>query len=70
VRVVGGGQVALINQCLPQTDTFMKAAISLVPEAPAYDTVENNRRAPNEARLAGRPPRHEFTVKGWGGLTA
>ncbi len=25
-------QVALLNQCLPQTDTFLKAAISLIPE--------------------------------------
>lgn len=25
-------QVSLLNQCLPQTDTFLKAAISLIPE--------------------------------------
>jgi hypothetical protein len=32
-------QVALVNQCLPQTDTFLKAAISLVPEMPHTVTV-------------------------------
>lgn len=25
-------QIALVNNCLPQTDTFLKAAISLIPE--------------------------------------
>jgi len=28
------GQVALVNNCLPQTDAFLKAAISLIPELP------------------------------------
>jgi hypothetical protein len=31
-------QVALMNQCLPQTDTFLKAAISLIPDM--HTTVE------------------------------
>jgi hypothetical protein len=36
-------QVALLNQCLPQTDTFLKAAISLIPEMPAYDEIDGKR---------------------------
>jgi hypothetical protein len=29
--------IALLNQCLPQTDTFLKAAIHLLPDLPASD---------------------------------
>lgn len=36
-------QVSLVNQCLPQTDTFLKAAISLIPDVPAYEEVEGKR---------------------------
>lgn len=36
-------QVALLNQCLPQTDTFLKAAISLIPDCPAYEEVDCKR---------------------------
>ena len=32
--------VALQNNCLPQTDTFLKAAISLVPEMPLTEEVD------------------------------
>jgi len=35
--------VALLNQCLPQTDTFLKAAISLVPDVPPYEDVDGKR---------------------------
>ena len=28
-------EAALLNKCLPQTDTFLKAAISYIPEMPA-----------------------------------
>ncbi len=36
-------QVALLNQCLPQTDTFLKAAISLIPEMPTHDEIDSKR---------------------------
>jgi hypothetical protein len=36
-------QVALVNQCLPQTDTFLKAAISLIPDVPAFEEVDGKR---------------------------
>ncbi len=29
-------EIALLNQCLPQTDTFLKSAISFIPDVPAY----------------------------------
>jgi hypothetical protein len=45
-------QVALINQCLPQTDTFLKAAISLLPEMPSHFE-EDGKRFHYEERLAG-----------------
>ena len=32
--------VALRNQCLPQTDTFLKQAISLLPEAPPIEELD------------------------------
>merc|ERR1711924_392967 len=44
------GQVALANQCLPQTDTFFKAAISLVPEVPEMEEVDS-RLVSTETRL-------------------
>lgn len=34
------GQIALINQCLPQTDTFLKATISLLPDIPASEEID------------------------------
>ena len=43
--------VALLNQCLPQTDTFLKAAISLVPEMPAYEEIDG-KRVHTEERLS------------------
>jgi hypothetical protein len=39
--------VALLNHCLPQTDTFFKSAISLLPDLPAHDD-----QGPTEARLS------------------
>jgi len=33
-------EVALLNQCLPQTDTCLKAAISLVPEMPPTEEID------------------------------
>lgn len=36
-------EVALLNQCLPQTDVFLKAAISLIPEVPPYEELDNKR---------------------------
>lgn len=44
-------QVSLINQCLPQTDTFLKAAISLIPEIPPHEEIEG-KRVHSEERLA------------------
>lgn len=35
---------ALLNQCLPQTDTFLKAAISLIPEMPPSEEVDGKRQ--------------------------
>ena len=42
--------VALLNQCLPQTDTFLKAAISLIPEVPAFEEIDG-KRVHTEERL-------------------
>jgi hypothetical protein len=36
-------QVAITNQCLPQTDTLLKAAISIIPELPAFEEIEGKR---------------------------
>lgn len=36
-------QIALVNQCLPQTDTFLKAAISLIPEMPTHYDYDGKR---------------------------
>jgi len=49
------GVVALANGCLPQTDTFLKAAISLVPDVPATEELDQSagrKRVPGERRLA------------------
>lgn len=46
--------IALLNQCLPQTDTFLKAAITTIPDVPPImeaDKVEY-KRVHSEARLA------------------
>ncbi len=45
------GNVALLNQCLPQTDTFLKAAITLIPDVPPMEEFEYKRKH-TEARLA------------------
>ena len=34
------GEVALLNSCLPQTDTFFKGAISLIPDVPASEEID------------------------------
>lgn len=44
-------QVALVNQCLPQTDTFLKAAISLIPDMPSHYE-EDGKRFHYEDRLS------------------
>lgn len=44
-------QVALLNQCLPQTDAFLKSAISLLPDVPAIDEVDG-KRVHSEDKLA------------------
>jgi len=36
-------QTALLNQCLPQTDTFLKAAISLIPDVPTHEEVDGKK---------------------------
>lgn len=49
-----GAQAAMLNCCLPQTDTFLKAAISLVPELPPSVAVlgEGSKRTHSEVFLA------------------
>jgi hypothetical protein len=44
-------QVALLNQCLPQTDTFLKAAISLIPEVASHEEIDG-KRVHTEEKLA------------------
>ncbi|XP_004086849.1 UPF0505 protein C16orf62 homolog [Oryzias latipes] len=39
------GQVALANQCLSQSDAFLKAAVSLLPEVPHSISVEGKLRS-------------------------
>ena len=46
------GQVALINQCLPQTDTFFKTAISLIPEVPETELVDFKQTSTEPALVA------------------
>lgn len=36
-------QTALLNQCLPQTDTFLKAAISLIPDVPTHEEIDGKK---------------------------
>eukprot|EP00605_Chrysophyceae_sp_TOSAG23-4_P002182 GSChrysophyteH1.ASY1.ANO1.2412.1 assembled CDS len=43
---------ALLNQCLPQTDTFLKASISLIPEMPPVETI-GGKRIQTEEHLSG-----------------
>ena len=46
-------QISLLNSCLPQTDTFLKAAISLIPEmAPWVTESADRRKLHSEAQLA------------------
>ena len=40
-------EIALLNQCLPQTDTFLKAAIHLLPDLPASDADTTNTDSSN-----------------------
>lgn len=44
-------QISLLNQCLPQTDTFLKAAISLIPDIPPFEEVDG-KRVHTEEKLA------------------
>lgn len=44
------GQISLINQCLPQTDTFLKATISLIPDIQASEEIDY-KKIPTEQRL-------------------
>ncbi|KAK3529378.1 hypothetical protein QTP70_029483, partial [Hemibagrus guttatus] len=39
------GQVALANQCLSQADSFLKAAVSILPEVPRLINVEGKQRS-------------------------
>lgn len=43
-------EIALYNQCLPQTDTFLKSAISLLPELPITYEYEG-KRIPYDEKL-------------------
>ena len=45
-------QISILNQCLPQTDTFLKAAITILPEMQSYYE-EDGKRVHYEERLAG-----------------
>jgi hypothetical protein len=45
-------QIALLNQNLPQTDTFLKGFISLIPEMPAYEENLDNKRIHTEEKLS------------------
>jgi len=46
------GNTSLTNQCLPQTDTFFKAAITLIPEVPPLlDTFDYQRKESSEPQL-------------------
>jgi hypothetical protein len=52
VLLLHSAQIALLNQCLPQTDAFLKAAITMVPEFPPYDDTQEGRRTHTEEKLA------------------
>jgi len=45
-------QVSLLNQCLPHTDTFLKAAISLIPELQPFEEVDGRRVHTEDKLLA------------------
>lgn len=49
--LITAGQVALLNGCLPQTDTLLKAAISTLPDLNATEDIEG-RRVSTEEKLA------------------
>jgi hypothetical protein len=36
-------QISVVNTCLPQTDTFLKAAITILPEMPSHYEVDGKR---------------------------
>lgn len=44
--------VALLNQCLPQTDTFLKQAVGLIPEMPLTEEIDGGKRVHTEEKLA------------------
>ena len=46
-------QISLLNQCLPQTDTFLKSAISIIPELPSRYEDRDGKSYHNEDRLVG-----------------
>ena len=41
-------EIALTNQCLPQTDTFIKSAISLIPDLPPIYEVDGKKMSNDE----------------------
>ena len=43
--------VAITNQCFPQTDTLLKAAISIIPDLPPVEEIEG-RRVHSEEKVA------------------
>ena len=56
--------MALVNQCLPQTDVFLKSAIKLIPEVPAFDDAgssnnnnNNNNNSNNDKRKSSTEDR-------------
>ena len=44
------GMIALRNRLLPQTDTFLKAAITLIPDMPSHEVIDH-KRVPTENKL-------------------
>ena len=46
-------QISMLNSCLPQTDTFLKAAISLIPELSPWSTeASDGKKVHTEVQLA------------------
>jgi len=45
------GHVALLNNCLPHADTFFKAAVALIPDAPAFEAREDGSGQHTEQRI-------------------
>jgi anti-sigma28 factor (negative regulator of flagellin synthesis) len=43
-------EIALLNQCLPQTDTFLKSAISLIPDLPLFSEIDG-KKVSNDEKL-------------------